>query len=83
MNKKHKLVLASVAALLAAVPTTLVIQHRAEAAERKSLELAALKIFQHDADAPTADWRSYDPPAGKVWDKGRCQRRRLRRRDAR
>ncbi|MGW6094154.1 hypothetical protein ACWFRK_07065 [Streptomyces sp. NPDC055157] len=69
MDKKHKLVLAAVAALLAAVPATLVIQDRIETAERVSLEQAALKIFQRDADLATAEWRSYEPPADKVWDK--------------
>ncbi|MFF0399913.1 hypothetical protein ACFYSJ_29750 [Streptomyces sp. NPDC005248] len=70
MDKKHKLVLAAVAALLAAVPAaTLVIQDRLETAERESLEQAALKIFQRDADLATAEWRSYEPPADKVWDK--------------
>ncbi|WP_327420250.1 hypothetical protein OG763_03475 [Streptomyces sp. NBC_01230] len=72
MDKKHKLVLvavAAVAALLAAVPTTLVIKDRLETAERESLEQAALKIFQSDADLATAEWRSYEPPADKVWDK--------------
>ncbi|MET8272485.1 hypothetical protein [Streptomyces sp. NPDC005096] len=69
MDKKHKLVLAAVAALLAAVPATLVIQDRIERAERESLEQAALKIFQRDADLATAEWRSYEPPADKVWDK--------------
>jgi hypothetical protein len=69
MNKKNKLVLAAVAALLAAVPATLVVQDRIETAERKSLEQAAQKIFQRDADLATAEWRGYEPPAGKVWDR--------------
>ncbi|MFF1448643.1 hypothetical protein ACFVYF_10880 [Streptomyces sp. NPDC058274] len=69
MNKKRKLALAAVAALLAAVPATLVIQDRIETAERKSLEQAAQKIFQRDADRTTAEWRGYEPPSGKVWDR--------------
>ncbi|MET7860093.1 hypothetical protein ABZS81_23370 [Streptomyces sp. NPDC005318] len=69
MDKKHKLVLAAAAALLASVPATLVMQDRTETAERESLEQAALKIFQRDADLATAEWRNYEPPADKVWDK--------------
>ncbi|MER5891816.1 hypothetical protein [Streptomyces sp. NPDC001876] len=69
MDKKHKLALAALAALLAAVPVTLVTHERAETADRESLEQAALKIFQRDADRASAEWRSHEPPAGRVWDK--------------
>ncbi|MFJ6634504.1 hypothetical protein ACIQMR_24410 [Streptomyces sp. NPDC091376] len=74
MQKKQKVVLAAAAAaVLAAVPATLVIQDRVEAAavaeERKSLELAALKIFQRDADRPAAYWRTVPAPGGMVWDR--------------
>ncbi|WP_329209438.1 hypothetical protein OG257_20425 [Streptomyces sp. NBC_00683] len=69
MNKKNKLVLAALAALVAAVPTTLVVHDRIETAERESLEQAALRVFQRDADLATAYWRSLEPPPGKVWDK--------------
>lgn len=69
MDKKHKLVLAASAALLAAVPVTWVMHERAETADRESLEQAALSIFQRDADRASAEWRSHEPPAGKVWDK--------------
>ncbi|MFD3453962.1 hypothetical protein ACFWVC_17520 [Streptomyces sp. NPDC058691] len=69
MDKKRKLALAAAAVVVAAVPSALVVQDRLEAAERKSLEQAAVKIFQHDADLPTARWRSDEPPMGKVWEK--------------
>ncbi|MFD8073357.1 hypothetical protein ACFV3E_11970 [Streptomyces sp. NPDC059718] len=68
MNKKHALALAAAAALVAAVPATMVVHRHVEAAERASLERAAQKVFQHDTDLPTADWRSPDPQAARVWD---------------
>ncbi|MFE7778252.1 hypothetical protein ACFU5O_31040 [Streptomyces sp. NPDC057445] len=69
MHRKNKLVPAVAAALLAAVPATSAIQDRLEAAERESLERAAQKVLQADADLATAEWRTYAAPPGKVWDK--------------
>ncbi|MET7365454.1 hypothetical protein ABZS61_06420 [Streptomyces sp. NPDC005566] len=69
MDTKHKLALGVLAALLAAVPVTSLMHDRAEAADRKSLEQAALSIFQRDANRATAEWRSNEPPAGRVWNK--------------
>ncbi|MFI8005506.1 hypothetical protein [Streptomyces sp. NPDC086010] len=68
MNRKQKWVLTGVTALIAAVPATWVVRDQMQAARRSSLERAALTIFQHNADLPTAEWRSEDPPLGKVWD---------------
>ncbi|MFF3951018.1 hypothetical protein ACFYYN_40390 [Streptomyces sp. NPDC001902] len=68
MDKKHALVLAAAAALVAAAPATLVVHRHVEAAERASLERAAQKVFQHDADLPTAYGRRDEPQADVMWD---------------
>ncbi|MEU3301141.1 hypothetical protein ABZ729_15130 [Streptomyces sp. NPDC006678] len=71
VQKKHKVGLAAAAAVLVAVPGGLVVKNQATAAEReeerKSLEQAAEEVFQRRADAPGAQWRTYPPLAGMVW----------------
>ncbi|WP_327117580.1 hypothetical protein OG206_18940 [Streptomyces sp. NBC_01341] len=69
MDRKRTVVMAAATALLAAVPASPVVRDRAEAMGRSSLERAAQRVFQHDADLPTAAWRSETPPVGKVWDR--------------
>ncbi|WP_329558008.1 hypothetical protein OG711_00580 [Streptomyces uncialis] len=67
MIRKHRFVLSAAAVVLAAVPATLVVQDRLDAAERDSLERAAQRIFQRDADLSTASWRNHPAPAGRDW----------------
>ncbi|MFI8181022.1 hypothetical protein ACIF70_10930 [Actinacidiphila glaucinigra] len=66
MDKKHRLIPATAAALLAAVPATLMVHRHIGTAERASLERAAQKVLQHDAELPTAYWRKDAPEADRA-----------------
>lgn len=67
MIRRHGFALSAAVVVLAAVPATLVVQDRLDSAERKSLERAAQRIFQREADLSTASWRSHPAPAGRDW----------------